>query len=165
MQEIVNILSSVGFNWHVALANFVNFLIILWLLNRFVFRRIGRAIDDRDQVIKQGLIDAQDAGRAKHEAESRKSEIIKDAEVNAHAIVNDAHKKAELLTVEMKEKATQEAHVLVREAEEKKAHALFAAEKEFKAQAPALVAALTEKALRETMTKEINDKIVAASSR
>lgn len=162
MQAILEMLGSVGFNWHVALANFVNFLIILFLLNRFVFTRIGKVIDDRDQHIKQGLLDAQEAGRAKAEAHTHKEEIIRHAETEAHTIVNDAHKKAELLAVEVKDKAVHEAQAVLAEAATKKDHAKKEAEKEFAALAPKLVADLTRKALRETMTKESNDALIAS---
>jgi len=160
MQTILNILSSVGFNWHVALANFVNFLIILFLLNRFIFKKIGKTIDDRDMVIKQGLVDAQEAARAKSEAFENKNEILRKAETEGHSILNDAHAKAELLATKIQDDAAIVASKVISEAEEKKANAKKEVEKEFAEVAPRLVAELTEKALRATMTKDLNDKIV-----
>lgn len=160
MQTILNILSSVGFNWHVALANFVNFLIILFLLNRFIFKKIGKTIDDRDMVIKQGLVDAQEAARAKSEAFENKNEILRNAEAEGHSIVNDAHAKAELLATKIQDDAAIVASKVISEAEEKKANARKEAEKEFAEVAPRLVVELTEKALRATMTKDLNDKII-----
>lgn len=165
MQAILEMLGSVGFNWHVALANFVNFLIILYLLNRFIFKKIGITIDNRDQLVKQGLLDAQEAGHAKREAEEKKQVIVKQAEVEAHTIVNDAYKKAELLAADIKDKATRDANDLIQEAALKKEKARADGEKELRAQAPALVASLVEKALRDTMTKDINDSIVASVAR
>jgi F-type H+-transporting ATPase subunit b len=162
METILGIVSSVGFNWHVALANFVNFLIILYILNRFVFKKVGKTIDDRNTVITQGLHDARDAHTAKAEAEAEKAHILRTADAEAHVVVNDAHKKAELLAVSMKDKAVEEAHAIVAEAEKKKADAKREAEKEFAETAPRLVAELAEKALRTTMTKELNDKLVAS---
>jgi F-type H+-transporting ATPase subunit b len=163
METILGILGSVGFNWHVALANFVNFLIILYILNRFIFKKVGKTIDDRNQVITQGLKDAHDAHVAKAEASAEKSHILRTAEAEAHTIVNEAHKKGELLSVSMKEKATDEAHAIIQDAEKKKASAYKEAEKEFRDVAPRLIAELTEKALRTTMTKELNDKLVASA--
>jgi Na+/H+ antiporter NhaD/arsenite permease-like protein len=53
MNELLNILSSVGFNWHVALANFFNFLIILFLLHTFFFKKLATGIRERPEDISR----------------------------------------------------------------------------------------------------------------
>ena len=79
MDKILSILGSVGFNWHVALANFINFLIILFILNKFFFGKLGKTISDRKAIIEKGLSDATDAAKALASAEEKKKELIHEA--------------------------------------------------------------------------------------
>ena len=79
MHKILTILGSVGFNWHVALANFFNFLIILFLLNTFFFKKIGRTIGDRHKIIEKGLSNARDAERSLAEAEAKRDTLMREA--------------------------------------------------------------------------------------
>lgn len=69
MTEILNILGTVGFNWHVALANFFNFLIILFLLQKFFFGKIRSTIQKRANIIEEGLNNAEDAAMFLRDAE------------------------------------------------------------------------------------------------
>jgi F-type H+-transporting ATPase subunit b len=120
---IADVLGKIGFDWKVALANLVNFLIIYWLLRNIVFKKIGSAIRERREKIQAGLDDAQKAktelmmaGHEKEkiltaghmeaksmlvEAESLKSEIVESAKVEAElasrAIKESAMKDIEAL--------------------------------------------------------------------
>ena len=163
MNQIIEMLGNLGFNWHLALANFVNFLIILFILNLFVFKKIGQTIDAREKVIKQGLDDAEKARTALIEVDEEKKKIISHAEKEGHEIVSKAHTQAELLAVTIREQAEDEAHKILEEANSKKQLAKSEAEKEFAMIAPKLVADLTAKALRESMTAGSNDNLIARS--
>ena len=69
MNIVLDVLNNLGFNWHVALANFVNFLIILYILNVFIFKKIRKQISHRDGIIKQGLTDAEQAKKDRENIE------------------------------------------------------------------------------------------------
>ena len=84
MDFILSVLQSIGFNSHVALANFVNFLIILFVLNKFIFKKVIKIIDERDSIIKKGLTDA-----------SLAESNLKQANVLGQNIISDAKEKAE----------------------------------------------------------------------
>jgi F-type H+-transporting ATPase subunit b len=162
MQTVLDILSSLGFNWHVALANFVNFLIILYILNRYVFTKIGDTLAKREEIIRKGLHDAREAALVKQEAEADKDHIISMAEKEAKTIVADSHNKAKAVALSMTDEAHKEAASIVKEAIAKKEDATALAYKEFNDLAPRLVAQLTEKALRSKMTKELNDTMITS---
>ena len=55
-------------NWFTVLAQIVNFLILIWLLKRFLFKPILRAIADREKTIAQALNRAE---QAEQKAEER----------------------------------------------------------------------------------------------
>jgi len=60
------------FDWFTVFAQVVNFIILVWLLKRFLYRPILDAIDAREQRIAKELADA-DA--KKHEAQNERDEF------------------------------------------------------------------------------------------
>ena len=162
MEQILNILGSVGFNWHVALANFINFLIILFLLNKFFFGKLGKVITNRQEVIERGLAQASEAEKALTKADEKKKEIIHEAKRESHAIVTEAEFQAQAIASEIKNEAELEIAARSQALLEKEAGLKAKVEKDFAEQAPALVAKMYEQTLRENMTVENNNMLVAS---
>lgn len=154
MQEILNILGSVGFDWHVALANFINFLIILFLLDKFFFGKIGKVIENRHGVIERGLSQAADAERALSHAEQEKESIINKAHKDAH----DVLVKAEAHAIERAEgifkDAEEEAQIRLGKLAEKERKVEAKLAKDWEERAPMLVARLFTKTLSKEMTED-----------
>jgi hypothetical protein len=59
--DIGLILANLGFDWRVALANLVNFLVIILILKYFAFKPIAKIINEREDKIKKGIEDAERA--------------------------------------------------------------------------------------------------------
>lgn len=161
MQEILNILSSVGFNWHVALANFINFLIILFLLNRFFFGKLGRVIQARHETIERGLSQASDAEKALANAEEEKKKIIKEAREESHDIIVQAEDNASALALSITQAAEQEVQGKLDALANKEAHLKESVEKEFATRAPEIVAKLFTATLSREMTEQDNNALIA----
>lgn len=161
MQEILSILGSLGFNWHVALANFVNFLIILYLLQRFFFGKIKSVIETREGIIRQGLANADEAKRALASASIRQDEILKQAEKESHALLSRANEDALKLAEDIKHKANEEIEKRLHEIKAKEERVQEEVERDFSHHAPALIAKLFAKALKKEMTSEENNALIA----
>ncbi|MFA5131819.1 MAG: hypothetical protein WC444_00650 [Candidatus Paceibacterota bacterium] len=161
MQEILNILGSVGFNWHVALANFINFLIILFLLNKFFFGKIGKVIQTRHDVIEKGLSQASDAEKALASASEEKKKMIKEARKEGQDIVAAAEVNASALAESICKEAEDDAARKMESLAEKEANLKAHVEKEFAERAPAIVAKLYAAALSKEMTQTDNDALIA----
>lgn len=161
MSEILNILGSVGFNWHVALANFINFLIILFLLNKFFFGKLGKTIQTRHEIIERGLSNASDAEKALAEAEEEKRKIVKEAKTEGQEIVNEAHLQATTVAQNIVQEAEAEAAKKGEALAEKEASLARDIEKAFAEKAPALVADLYTKTLQKEVNAQENDALIA----
>ncbi len=162
MSEILNILGSVGFNWHVALANFVNFLIILFLLNVFFFKKLGKTIKTRHDLIERGLNQARDAEHALMKAEEEKAAILKSAHKEKHAILEEGEKKAEELAALLTSQAEETIQAKINSLNKKEEEIATSLEKAFREKAPSLIASLYKESLMRTMTKEENDALIAS---
>lgn len=162
MSEILNILGSVGFNWHVALANFFNFLIILFLLNKFFFKKIGKTIDTRHSIIERGLNQARDAEKALAAAEEQKNVVLQDARKERDTIVAQGEALAHDLALKIEQEAQASIAVRVAKLDAQEAHMTSAVEKAFAEKAPGLVAKLYAKTLMKELTEEDNNKLIAS---
>jgi F-type H+-transporting ATPase subunit b len=73
----------------------INFLLILYLLNRFVFRRVLSLIDERQARIAKGLEDAEAASRDRELARAERKAALDEARKEAQAMIARATKIAE----------------------------------------------------------------------
>ena len=110
------ILGKIGFDWHIALANLVNFLIILFVLKKFAFGPIGKMIDERRKKIEEGLDNAQKAEVELAGANLKKEEIVKEAKDSAKNIVAMSEANSKEIVKEAKDKANAEREEILKQA-------------------------------------------------
>lgn len=160
MEFIASILHSIGFNWHVALANFVNFLIVLFILNKFVFKKVFSGIESRQELIKSGLENAtlaqQNLQKAVDEAESIIIGSKKEGERIFESIIDKGNVEVKALV----DKSNLEALKLREDLNSKISSVQADVESNFAKVAPELVANLLRKALG-NIDEAIHNKVVS----
>jgi F-type H+-transporting ATPase subunit b len=80
----------------------INFLLLLYLLNRFLFKPVLKLLDERESRIKKGLEDAEAAARDRELAQAEREAALDEARKEAQAMIARATKiaddsKAEIL--------------------------------------------------------------------
>ncbi len=160
MNLILEALESVGFNWHVAVLNFFNFLIILLILNKFVFKKLGKVIDQRDGLIRQGLQNAEEAGKMLHTAEEEKMKIVHDAKVEAKALIDAGANKGESIARDISLKAQHDADALRDKLSSQIKSAQSEVENEFATLAPAHIANILESIMGKNMNAKIDEEFI-----
>lgn len=118
MEQVLEILGSIGFDWRVALANLVNFLIVFYLLNRFVLSAVRKTLAERKARIEQGIDDARKAEAALIDAQAQEEEIIAKATLSANEIVSDAHTTKDGIVARAQHEAADAAAATLRKADE-----------------------------------------------
>lgn len=73
----------------------INFLLLLYLLNRFLFKPVLKLLDEREARIKKGLEDAEAAARDRELAKAEREAALDEARKEAAAMVARANKIAE----------------------------------------------------------------------
>lgn len=96
----------------------VNFLLLLYLLNRFLFKRVLRLLDDRQSRISQGLEDAETAARDRELARAEREASLAEARREAEAMVQRAAKTAEATSAEILAEAKASAEQITARARE-----------------------------------------------
>ena len=117
MESLLEILGKIGFDWQVALANTVNFLIIFFLLKKFIFPSISKHITERQKKISEGLEKAKEAEARLKDIDALGLKTVREAEVKAQIILQSAVEKEKKMEREIQEKSDQkkqEMNVLLR---------------------------------------------------
>lgn len=73
----------------------INFLLILYLLNRFLFKRVLSMLDERQERIAKGLEDAEAAARDRELARGEREAALDEARKEAQSMIARATKIAE----------------------------------------------------------------------
>ena len=113
--------SVVGANFLVPNLTFVvelaAFLLVLFFLRRYVLPPLSKAIDDRQETIRQSLADAETAKRRAEEAEADYRTTIDQARQEARTMVDEANKLGEQLKVDLRQRGEQEYERIVARAQ------------------------------------------------
>ena len=96
----------------------INFLLILYLLNRFLFRRVLAMLDERHERIAKGLEDAEAAARDRELARVEREAALDEARKEAQAMISRATKIADDSRAEIVAAAKAEAEKVVARATE-----------------------------------------------
>ena len=96
----------------------VNFLLILYLLNRFLFKRVLALLDERGERISKGLEDAEAAARDRELARAEREAALDEARKEAQTMIARATKIAEDSRTEIVAAARAEAEKVAARASE-----------------------------------------------
>ncbi len=95
-----------------------NFLLLLYLLNRFMFKPLLARMDERNQKIEQGLEDAEAAARDRELARAEREAAVSEARKEAAEMIARANKIAEDTRNEILTEARAEAEKVTSRARE-----------------------------------------------
>ncbi|MDE2026123.1 MAG: F0F1 ATP synthase subunit B [Patescibacteria group bacterium] len=109
----MDLIKNFGIQPTLLLAQVVNFLIILWLLQKFAFKPIMKMLGDRKKTIAEGIKNAEDARAALEKAVEEEKKVLKKAQTEAQIILADARKQAdETIAASRDEAKVQVEHML-----------------------------------------------------
>lgn len=160
MQEL---LTKLGIDWKLLIAQIVNFLVLLFILYKFAYGPILTMLEKRQKKIEKGLKDAEAAGKKLEESEEKQKEILKRARTEAKEIVEKAHAQAEKSKSEMATEAKTQAEKIIAgakvEIEREKEKTIG----EIKSEIGSLVVAAAEKIIDEKLDASKDKKLIEES--
>ena len=107
--------SQLGIDWKLLLAQGVNFLILLVVLTKFVYRPLMKMVEERRKRIEFGIKAGEKGAIIINEAEEEKVGIIKKADIQAVAIISEAEKNAQKKAQEIALQADKKAQQALKE--------------------------------------------------
>ncbi|MGI8636369.1 MAG: hypothetical protein ACR2KZ_13300 [Segetibacter sp.] len=147
-------------NWFTVIAQAINFLILVWLLKRFLYKPILNAIDEREKKIAAQIKDADDkkAAAIKEEADYKKRNDDFDAQKKAlmdKAVADTNTQRDKLLEDAKNEASTLRSNLEKAIKEKQESDALASADK-----TQQQVFAITKKALKEMASSSLEEQSV-----
>ena len=138
----------------------LTFLVLLTLLAKFAWGPLLKALESRQESIRKSLDDAQKAKEELERLHAESAEIMRQARVEADAIVSRSRGDAERLREEMKQKARAEADAIVKNAERQIQLETGRALQQIRREAVDLSVQIASKLIQRNLTKEDNEKLI-----
>jgi|AntRauTorckE6833_2_1112554.scaffolds.fasta_scaffold12229_3 F-type H+-transporting ATPase subunit b len=117
--DILTSLQGIGFDWQLAVAHTINFLIVVALLNYFLFKPLQKRLKERKQVIEKGVVDARAAEDERYRAKEKREEIITAAKTKRREILTNAQEEAKAVIAHARDEAKSEADDILNKARQK----------------------------------------------
>lgn len=93
----MEILKNFGIQPTLLAAQIVNFTIILFVLKKFFYKPISKALDDRKKRIEQSLKNADEIESRLKSTEEKTAKILEEANSQSQIIINRAKSEAEII--------------------------------------------------------------------
>ena len=141
----------------------LTFLVLLFLLAKFAWGPLLKALEERQEMIRKSL---DDADRAKQELErlhQESAQIIAEARGEAQSIVAKSRAAAETVREDLKQKAKEEADALVRGAQRQIQLETARAIQQIRHEVVDLSLAVASKLIKKNLTQEDNDALIQDS--
>lgn len=153
-------IAALGVNWKIFIAQLVNFMVVLLILWRWVYRPVVKLLDERREKIGASIENAEKIEKDLVTLENRKTEVMREAERQAHGIITEAGRMAEENRTEAAARARAEVEKIVKQGKEQLAtdKALMVAEA--KNEIADLVVLATSKVLEEKIDATHDRKLV-----
>ncbi|MBI4999296.1 F0F1 ATP synthase subunit B [Candidatus Gottesmanbacteria bacterium] len=137
-----------------------NFVVMLVLLTKFLYRPILGKLEERRKKIEEGLIFTERARKDLEEIDRKRQEIIDQAKLEARRIIDVGKKSAKNLEREIIEKAHQEAATILEKGGEELKSARWRMERELKVQTVEIAQTMVKRLLEKTLTSSDHQEII-----
>jgi F-type H+-transporting ATPase subunit b len=161
----MELLSKLGIDWRLFIAQLINFLILVFVLYKFLYKPILNLLDSRKEKIEKGLRDAEKIGEELEKTKELHDKEIKKAKQEAMAIIEEAQRTAEAAGQETRAKTKAGVEKLITAAKNQIIQEKEKMFTEIKMEAAALVIAVAEKVVGKTFDGKTQQKLIEDSLR
>ncbi|MFA5107079.1 MAG: F0F1 ATP synthase subunit B [Patescibacteria group bacterium] len=156
----MELITQLGINWKLLIAQVINFFILLFVLYRFAYKPILRMLNKRTATIEKSLDDAKQIERNLAESAKEKEAALKSARQQAQKILDEVMQKAEALRQEKLKLANAEVEEIVKRTKAELAQAKITLVKEAQAEVADVVVQAVEKILLERLDEKKDRELV-----
>jgi F-type H+-transporting ATPase subunit b len=136
----------------------VVFLLLMFVLTKYAWKPILKAVKERDASIEDALNAAEDAKRSMAELKSNNEDLLNEARVERDVMMKEARGIKDSIIAEAKTTANSEAEKIVNAARESIQHEKMAAITELKNQVAVLSIEIAEKILKDELSSADKQK-------
>jgi len=149
MEKLINDFSFGLFFWQILI-----FVLLVWLLNKFAWKPILNAVNEREEGIRKALEEADKARQEMAELNASNEKILKEARAEREKMLKDAREIKEALISEAKDEAKMQADKIITQAKTTIENEKQAAIVELKKQVAELSVGIAEKVIKEELSNK-----------
>jgi F-type H+-transporting ATPase subunit b len=157
----MEIFKTFGLDPYLVTAQIVNFLIIFYVLKRYLYPPLFKVFKKREELVKESITKAEENEKILEKTKNLEKETIKKAKVTADEVIKEAHERSEEIIKEAEEAAKQNADKMLKDAKEQIALETETAQKELNKYVVKLSIQILEKSLSNVLTEKEQSEIVA----
>lgn len=155
-----DVFTSLGINGQMLLLQTIAFLVLVFVLSKWVFPVLIKAVDDRQEAIEAGAKAAEAAEQKAAEAQEEVQKLLKEARAEAKDIVATAKDEANAMIADSETKAKSRADKIVKDAHDQLEKDVIAARKALHNDTIDLVALATEKVVGKAVSDNVDKKLI-----
>lgn len=156
----MELLLNLGIQGKLLIAQIINFIILLWVLKKFVYIPLLKVMEERRRKIKKGIADAEKSSQKLEEMRAEEERIIKKAQQEAQAIIAKAEKQAQKNSEEIIQQTKLKAKEVIEEAKKEIKNEKNKALEEAKDQIAELAFLMAEKVIDKKMNQNNDHDII-----
>lgn len=158
-----SLLGSLGVDVRLLIVQAVAFLVLLWVLSKFVYPVLASMLEKREATIREGIEAAQDAEKKADEAKAEVAEVLENARKQASKIMASAKNEAASVLEAANTTATERTERMIAKANNDIEKQVESARQSLRDETVSLVALATEKVVGATVTEKIDQKVIASA--
>lgn len=110
----MELISKLGIDWKLLIAQIVNFFILLFVLHKFVYKPVLEMLEKRSKTIEKGMRDAKESTLKLEQIEKLSAQRKSETEKEIGKLFDEARAQAETMKKEMMAAAASQADDLLR---------------------------------------------------
>ncbi len=156
----MEIFKTFGLDWYLVAAQIVNFLVILYILKRFLYKPLFRVLKKREDLVKESVVKAEESTKALEKAQAAEKEILKKAQVAASQIINDAKEQSTEMIKQAEEKTKEQTEKMLKDAKVQIEQETIQAQNQLNKYVTQLSLQLLKKSLGNVFTEKEQSEII-----
>ena len=157
----MEIIKNFGVNPILLAAQVVNFLIIFFILKRFLYKPVLELLKKRQKMIKEGIEQAEESRIKLEKVVVEEKNILRTAQLQAKKLIEDARRESVELTLQMTQDAKKQTEKILQDAKEQIARESLETEKRLAVNTSKLAVSFLEKALGEFFSAKEQKEVVS----
>lgn len=156
----MELIQNFGINPYLLGAQIINFLIVFYVLKRFLYKPILHTLKTREATIKKGLEEAERARQLLEEAEAKESKLLQKAQAEAKKLISDAKSESQALLAQAEEKTRAQTEQMLKEAKLQINEDMKKAEKQLSANITTLAVHVLEKSIADIFSQDEQEIVI-----
>lgn len=158
-----DIFSALGIDWRLLILQIIAFLVLVFLLGKFVYPWLMKSVDERQANIEAAAKAAAKAQEAAEKNNEKVAELLAEARKEASDIVSTAKQESAEIVSMSEKKAVKTAEQIVANAHEQINKDVENVKKQLYNETLELVGLATEKVIGATLTKKTDSELIATA--